>query len=255
MAEAEGGAGGGRGARAAELARPARAARRGPSARPSPASKASCRRARPTGRARRDPRSGRGRSWMSSKADFVPPEGPFVLRAAVGEVEDRSRQSALRQPAHVGDVERSLLQACRSPSLEGSAVEAIEVDGGLAEKLSLLRCARAFRHPIDDARPTRDRRWRAPSRASRRHTSSGRTRSTRWRARCRASAARGVQPAWSASLATPEILQKTFSCFASSFMCSRQGSRMPALMPGLPMWSSTKRTSGHFSTILMTFGR
>ena len=30
-------------------------------------------------------------------------------------------------------------------------------------------------------------------------------------------------------------------------MCCRQGSRMPALMPGLPIWSSTKRTSGHCS--------
>ena len=38
-------------------------------------------------------------------------------------------------------------------------------------------------------------------------------------------------------------------------MFSRHGSRMPALIAGLPIWSSTKRTSGHFSTILMTFGK
>ena len=38
------------------------------------------------------------------------------------------------------------------------------------------------------------------------------------------------------------------------FQFCRHGSKMPALMPGLPMWSSTKRTSGHCRTILITLG-
>ena len=199
MAEAEGGAGGGRRARAAELrARPEQ---------PGEARRPDHHRHRQRLAEDLDRQVARRRAAQRARQEldvveggFVPPKRPLVLRAAVGEVEDRSRKSALRQPAHVGDVERCASSGLPQSMLEGSAVEAVEVDGCLAEKLSLLLCARALRHPIDDARPIRDRRWRAPSRASRRHTSSGRTRSTRWRARCRASAARASsrrdRPRW-----------------------------------------------------------
>ena len=56
------------------------------------------------------PRSGCGTSCRWSKADLVAAQRPFVLRAAVGEVEDRLRQHALGPPPHLGDAVDAPLQ-------------------------------------------------------------------------------------------------------------------------------------------------
>ena len=55
------------------------------------------------------PCSGRGRSWMSSKGGLVAPERPLVLRAAVGEIEDRARQ---RPPREIAACPRCCRRAC-----------------------------------------------------------------------------------------------------------------------------------------------
>ena len=71
--------------------------------------------------------------------------------------------------------------------------------------------------------------------------------------RYRAATAPASRRRWSASVVTPESLQTTLGSFASSSICARHGSISPSLIPGLPIWSSTKLTSGQRRTISSVF--